>query len=86
MDTKQWSLQNEIDRALETLKSLPVGSKEYKLAAENVKILIETHTGTKISKDALLAAGVNILGILLVLNFEKLGVITSKAFSMVRKA
>lgn len=86
MDTKPWTMKQEIDRVIETMKTMSPGSKEYKQAAENVRVLIETANMSKISKDALLAAGVNIVGILLVLNFERLGVVTSKAFSMLRKS
>lgn len=39
----------------------------------------------KISPDVLLTVGGNLLGILLVLNYEKLGYISSKAFSMIVK-
>lgn len=39
----------------------------------------------KISKDTLVVVGGNLLGILLVLNFEKLGIVTSKAFGLVIK-
>lgn len=37
------------------------------------------------SYDALIAAATNILGILLILNFEKLGALTSKAVAFVAK-
>jgi len=84
MDTK-WTLQNEIDRILESMKTMSASSKEYKQAAENVRILIETIEKSKISKDTIILAATNILGILLVLNFERLGIVTSKAFSMLRK-
>ena len=40
---------------------------------------------TRMSPDAVLAAVTNISGILLVLNFEKLGVVTSKAFGLLTK-
>jgi hypothetical protein len=39
----------------------------------------------KISPDALLAVAGNLAGILLVLNFEKLDIIRSKAFAMIAK-
>lgn len=39
----------------------------------------------KISPDVLLTVGGNLLGILLVLNYEKIGYISSKAFSMIVK-
>ena len=39
----------------------------------------------KISKDALLAAGVSIVSILVILKYEKLDVITSKAFGLLKR-
>jgi len=85
MDTK-WTLQNEIDRVLEILKSASPSSKEYKQAAENLVLLMETKEKSKVSVDTMVLAATNILGILLVLNFERLGVITSKAFGMIRRS
>lgn len=86
MDAKRWTMQNEIDRVLETMKSQPVNTKEYKLAAENLKVLMETENKSKISADTIVLAATNIAGLLLVLNFERLGVITSKAFGMLRRS
>jgi len=85
MDTK-WTLQNEIDRVLEVLKSSSPSSKEYRQAAENLVTLIETKEKSKVSADTMVLAATNILGILLVLNFENLGVITSKAFGLIRRS
>lgn len=86
MDTKKRTIQTEIDHILEIMASLSVTSKEYKVAAENLKVLMETDNKSKISADTMILAMTNIAGILLVLNFEKVGVITSKAFGMLRRS
>lgn len=86
MDTTKWTMQNEIDRTLEILKTIAPHSKEYKQAAENLRVLIETSNKSKVSADTVILAATNILGILLVLNFEQLGVVTSKAFGMLRRS
>jgi len=86
MDTIKRTIQTEIDHILEVMAVTPVSSKEYKQAAENLKVLMETENKSKISADTMVLAVTNITGILLVLNFEKLGVITSKAFGMLRRS
>ena len=40
----------------------------------------------KVSKDTVLIVGGNILGILLILNFEKMGIITSKGLGLIVKS
>jgi len=40
----------------------------------------------KVSKDTVLIVGGNILGLLLILNFEKMGIITSKALGLIIKS
>ena len=86
MDTKRHTVQAEIDRMLDLMKEMSIGSKEYKLAAENLAILLETKNKSTVSRDVIVGGAINILGILLVLNYEHLGVVTSKAFSMIRKS
>ena len=70
-------------------------TKEYKECEKKLNALLnlvknveETNNvaaSRKISKEALLASATNLTGILLILNYEKLGVITSKAFSLLKK-
>lgn len=49
------------------------------------KLRHELRVGDKISKETWATLGANILGLFMVLHYEKLGVITSKAFSMISK-
>jgi hypothetical protein len=73
-------IKNEVkvafDESVEYCKVLSAALDEY-----------ETLSGEKwkISPDALLTVAANLLGILLVLNFEKLDIIRSKAFGMIIK-
>lgn len=76
-------------RDLETymLKVIRPDSEEY---AKNVDLLAklykmkEANASRRVSPDALLSAGVSILSVLLILNHERLGVVTSKAMSFVK--
>jgi len=50
------------------------------------KMLEENQTKVVISPDTLLIVGANLVGILLILNYEKLDVMSSKAVSFILKA
>lgn len=87
MDTKHKDLMNdEVTRILERMRELNVDSDEYKKLLKSLEGLesVKNKSHMKLSPDAILNAGVSILSVLLVLNFEKLGVITSKAFRLPR--
>ena len=50
------------------------------------KMLEENQTKVVISPDTLLIVGANLLGILLILNYEKLDIVSSKAVGFILKA
>lgn len=52
---------------------------------KNIRIEEEKLRSWKPSSDALVGAAASVLGIVLVLNYEKLGVVTSKAFTFIGK-
>lgn len=83
-------LKQEIERLVSDLEATTPGSKEYnEILEEIVKLDSVNHTivkATGLSKDAILAAAVSILGIVLVINTETVGAITTKAFSLVKKS
>ena len=82
------TIDDEAERILKTLEALPVDSKEYETAVlrlENVCRARSFKNSPYVSGDVIVAAAVNILGILLVLNYEKCDVLASKAFSMIFK-
>lgn len=83
---KENKFDKEIDHILNEMRSMDVGSEEYKAASGNLKLLMEVKKENNfISNEALLMAATNIGGILLILNFERMGVITSKAISLIGK-
>ena len=61
--------------------------KKYSAMVENLAKLhkLRGEPSKPISKDAILTTAGSILGILLILNFERLNVVTSKAISFVTK-
>lgn len=62
-------------------------SEDYTLMVKNLKTLLEAKALEKdsgVSADILAGIGANLLGILLVLNYERLYPVTSKAFSFLR--
>lgn len=79
-------LQKVIDNLLTRLENTPTGTAEHAHITDQIAKLYklqETDKPDFISKDALLAAGVTLSIALLVLYFEKTGVITSKAFGFI---
>jgi hypothetical protein len=85
------ALDRVIDDVLSDLRDrFTSDSEEYSDAADNLiklmKLKKEINPSWRPSPDALVGAIGSISGILLILNFEKLGVITSKALTFVGKS
>jgi hypothetical protein len=79
-------IDEEIERLANQLGDMSPVSDDYAKTADNLKVLCEAREKKNdrvISSEALLVAAVNIVGILVVLNFEKADTITSKAFSLI---
>lgn len=86
-DTKSIDLATE--ELIEKLRSLDPSTEQYSAAVKNLEVLEKAKSHKKdmsISPDVALTVGGNLVGILAVLNFERLGVVTSKAIGMVLKA
>ena len=83
------TLQDEIDHVLLHMNDLEPYSEDYVTAMKNLKVLHELQNELRsrnsISPETALTVGANLAGILLVLNFEKIGIVTSKAFGLVTK-
>jgi hypothetical protein len=83
------ALNKAITQILITLSGLDEASEEYNAASDQlVKLLTlkkETNSSWRPSPDAIVGGAVSILGILLILKYEKLDVVTSKALSFVGK-
>lgn len=84
---KKTKLDEEIDSLHDRLKLVQPDQPEYKTIVENLKVLYEVRgikNPNQLSSDAILSAATYFGGILLVLYFERTGVVTSKAFSFLR--
>lgn len=82
------NFQTEIDRALASLHELPIESEEYAKAIKNIEVLCAARAqkaNDAPSMDTLLTIGANILGILVILNYEQAHILTSKAVSFIIK-
>lgn len=88
--TKKKSNKEMIEELIDSL-TMSIGledptSKEYKLMTENLKTLEEAKSKEDVvSKDAMIGVLSNMGLALLILNYEKIGVITSKAFQLITK-
>ncbi|QFG09326.1 hypothetical protein SEA_SLOOPYJOE_31 [Arthrobacter phage Sloopyjoe] len=83
-------LEKAIDDALLELSKTQSGTPEYKAILEEIEKLYalrlpEPEAAKPVSKDALVAGAVNLAGIILIINHEKLHVISTKALGFVGK-
>jgi hypothetical protein len=85
-------LEEALDHAVSDLGNYPSHSKEYTQIAAAVKVLAEanavdqtTYKRPSVSPDTMATIGANLLGILMVLNYERAHVLTSKAMSMLHR-
>ena len=88
--TKKKSNKEQIEELIDSLTmsiSLedPI-SEHYKIMTENLKMLEEAKSKEdKVSKDTTIGVMSNVVLALLILNYERIGVITSKAFQLINK-
>lgn len=82
-------LQQAINNLYSELAGHMADTEEYDRIANQIvkleKLQKETNPSWRPSPDALIGAAGSVLGIVLILHYEKLGVITSKALSFVGK-
>jgi hypothetical protein len=79
-------LDQEIDRALTQLSNLNVDSEEYEKLLERVTKLHKMKAESKpsgVSPDTALLAATNLAGILMIINYERIHVISTKALGFV---
>jgi len=88
MDNDQYTFDDEVNRILNRMRDIDPTEEDYQKAAQGLKTLCEAR-GKKpafpVDLEVLITAGVNLLGIVLILNHERLSVVTSKAIAFVRK-
>lgn len=86
---KRTKLEKEIDQVLEELSYVSAGSEEYEIIVKNLAALYEVKgkekTRNSIAPDTLAVVAGNLLGIIMILGYEKANVITSKALGFVLK-
>lgn len=80
------TIDTEIEHVLTSLEELSPESEDYTKAVKNLETLCSARsykTNTWLNYEVLIPAAVNILGILLIINYEKVGIVTTKAMSLV---
>ena len=82
-------LIEQINEATTQLGSLTATDEEYSKTIDQIerlhKLLAKEREGFRVSPDTLIIVAGNLLGIVLILNYERLVVITSKAVGFVGK-
>lgn len=81
------ALDDEIERLVHMLENTNPVDKDYITISENLKVLCEARerkNSRDISNEAILTSVVSIVSLLVVLKYEQLDVITSKAFNLIR--
>jgi len=85
---KRTKIEQAMDVCLEKMDTFDPSTKDYKDTIDSLSLLIEAKNAKakgEISKDTLVVVAGNLAGILLILNFERLGIITSKSLGFVIK-
>lgn len=85
-DREETTLEKALERAYSEMDKKAVGTAEYDRILENVVKLHEMKEKEKpsrVSKDTWAMIGANLAGIVLVINAEHVGVITTKAFGFI---
>jgi len=85
---KRTKLEKEIDSLLEIMKTYPPDWETYTIMSENLERLYRAKSHERnrhVSPDTIAVVMGNLLGIGLILGFEKANVITSKALGFIIK-
>lgn len=85
MDTEQHTLDKEITDVIESMEGMSPEEPAYEARLKALRGLVEIRKMSRINPEVVLGAIANIGGILLILNHERLNVITTKAFALLRK-
>lgn len=88
LDSNAQNLQEVIDELMSEMRGYDAHSPEYATMADQlVKIygIKNQKRHDRVSKDTMATIAGNLAGIALILNFERMGVITSKAMGLVMK-
>jgi hypothetical protein len=86
--SKKTGLDIAIDDLLAELKGLETESEDFATAVSHIETLYELKLKDKpdrVSRDVLVTVAGNLAGILLIVQFERLNVVTTKALSLLLK-
>lgn len=78
-------IAEEISRLLLDMRTKKRDTKEYAAMTDQLTKLYELHHKSRFNKEQAVAIGANLLGMLLVIKAEHVGIIATKAFSLVKK-
>lgn len=85
---EQRPIDKEVDRVLSVMKGMDPKDEDYATVVQNLKVLCEARSkkaAFPIEPEAILNAAASILGIVLILQYERLHVVTTRAINFVRK-
>lgn len=88
MDPQQNPFDREVERLLGLMSELDPTTDDYKKAVEALKTLCEARSkkpAFPIDLEMLIQSFTSILGIVLILNHERINVVTSRAIGFVKK-
>lgn len=80
----QKALDNEIEKLINDLTMIDPGHEDYIKVCNAIRVLCEAREKkdpSTISTELILGIGANLIGLIMILNFEKTGTITSKALN-----
>jgi len=84
---KRHSLNKEIEIVLEKMSKVTPDSNEYTAMAKNLETLYSANSKSRntVSLDTIVTVAGSLIGIILIINHEQTGIITSKAMSFIIK-
>jgi len=85
---KRSVLDLEIDRVIAKMSKMDPNSEDYQKSANSLKTLCDAKAikaKASVSPDTWVLVGANLIGIVAILNFERTGIVVSKAVNFVLK-
>nr|DAP77639.1 MAG TPA: hypothetical protein [Caudoviricetes sp.] len=87
---KPTPLSKRIEDHLDYMSTLDPASEEYAVAVNQLSVLAGAKVGIEpaappVDKAAIVSAGSSLAGILLIMNFERLSIIATKAFGLITR-
>jgi hypothetical protein len=82
------SVELEVERALRELKNHPIGSEDYNKTLDSIVVLHrmkEEEKPSTVSRDTLVIVGTNLLGILMIIQHERVDIASRAAMNLLMK-